>query len=174
MIWSTLSRRWGTCCRGWRSRTSARSCLPSRWCTRRCGEDFLRSKDWGKIILPKFNFLDNDYQLMKFSWMKCFALVKTSKLWSKNYQIFHPFSFYSLLCTWLARTYLELDSSAFFFSRDLVVNSENAKKNFTKFYWAYYSENYLENSKNICKSKVRQRKFCTYLNCEHWDMYIMI
>ena len=81
----TLSRTWGTCCRGWTSRISARSCHPSRWCTMQCGGDCRQST-------PTFQMLT-----MNCEW-KC-------------------------LLTWLASTYLELDSSAFFFSRDLVVNS---------------------------------------------------
>ena len=94
VIGSTLSRMWETCCRGWRSRTSARSCLPSRWCTRRCVEDSLQSRQW-----------------MKFIQIHSFFPVSEAK----------PLYF----LTWLASTYLELDSSAFFFSRDLVVNSGN-------------------------------------------------
>ena len=39
------------------------------------------------------------------------------------------------LVTWFARTYLELESSAFFFSRDLVVNSD--KQNILETYLSY-------------------------------------
>ena len=94
VVGRTLSRMWETCCRGWRSQTSARSCLPSRWCTRRCVEDSLQSRQW-----------------MKFIQIHSFFPVSEAK----------PLYF----LTWLASTYLELDSSAFFFSRDLVVNSGN-------------------------------------------------